>query len=86
MHACAAKNTDIGSTCMPALVLQVVAALLKHNAPSGVAVALLPLGTANDFAAATGISTVRGAAPWGEGAHPYGCMCWLSWFLVLSMH
>ncbi|KAF8072370.1 ALDH10A8 [Scenedesmus sp. PABB004] len=38
---------------------EVVAAMLKHGAPRELAVALLPLGTANDFACAAGISVVR---------------------------
>jgi hypothetical protein len=36
----------------------VVAALLKHNAPPEVAVAQLPLGTANDLASVTQIPLV----------------------------
>jgi diacylglycerol kinase family enzyme len=39
---------------------EVVGAMLKHQAPPEVAVALLPLGTSNDFACATAISMVRG--------------------------
>ena len=39
---------------------EVVAAMLKYQAPEEVAVGLMPLGTSNDFACATGISMVRG--------------------------
>eukprot|EP00879_Flechtneria_rotunda_P001176 GHRR01001323.1.p1 GENE.GHRR01001323.1~~GHRR01001323.1.p1 ORF type:complete len:469 (+),score=158.99 GHRR01001323.1:253-1659(+) len=35
---------------------ELVAALLKHNAPRNISIAQLPLGTANDLASATGIS------------------------------
>jgi diacylglycerol kinase family enzyme len=44
-------------------VNEVVCALLESGAPGGVALAVLPLGTANDFAAALGVSVVgrRGA-------------------------
>lgn len=35
---------------------EVVAAMIKYNAPETTSVALLPFGTANDFAAASGIS------------------------------
>jgi hypothetical protein len=37
---------------------ELVAALLKHDAPSHISIAQLPLGTANDLASAAGISLV----------------------------
>ncbi len=37
---------------------EVVAAMLKYNAPAELSVAQLPLGTANDLASAAGISLV----------------------------
>jgi diacylglycerol kinase family enzyme len=37
---------------------ELVAALLKHDAPAHISVAQLPLGTANDLASASGISLV----------------------------
>ena len=37
---------------------ELVAAMIKYQAPPSVSVALIPYGTSNDFAACTGISQV----------------------------
>ncbi len=39
---------------------ELVAAMVRYGAPPSVSAALVPFGTANDFAAATGISQVGG--------------------------
>jgi diacylglycerol kinase family enzyme len=41
---------------------ELVAALLKHDAPCHISVAQLPLGTANDLASAAGISLVSSSS------------------------
>lgn len=41
---------------------EVVSAMIKHDAPKDMAVALLPLGTANDMACVTGVSVVSDMA------------------------
>jgi diacylglycerol kinase family enzyme len=43
---------------------ELVAALLKHDAPAHISIAQLPLGTANDLASASGISLVRKVCWW----------------------
>ena len=52
--ACPATATPGGD----GTVNEVVCSLLKHGAQRGVGLALLPLGTANDFASALGVSMV----------------------------
>jgi hypothetical protein len=43
---------------------ELVGAMVKYGAPPTVSAALVPFGTANDFAAAAGISQVRAAGGW----------------------
>jgi hypothetical protein len=49
---------------------ELVAALLKHDAPPHISIAQLPLGTANDLASAAGISLVSGSFVWDI---PHSC-------------
>ncbi len=66
MHAPANEETSIHPLINPfsssggdGTVNEVACALLKHGAPLGVGLGVLPLGTANDLASALGISMVR---------------------------
>jgi diacylglycerol kinase family enzyme len=63
---------------------ELVVALLRHKAPRHIAVAQLPLGTANDLASATGISLVS-AAEFGIWLRTSGLagLLWHSWHSAL---
>lgn len=53
---CATKGTLLGKSCVSACAdVQVASALVKLDAPKSLAVGVVPMGTANDFATSIGL-------------------------------